>query len=80
LFISELELLGLILNEGKIIDASFIEVPKQRNSKDENAEIKLGKIPQNFLDNTNKLEQKDTDARWTKKTTPLFMVIKTTQK
>ena len=33
LFIKELEKLGLILNEGKIVDASFIEVPKQRNTK-----------------------------------------------
>lgn len=67
LFISELESLGLILNEGKIIDASFIEVPKQRNSRDENKEIKEGNIPDGFFENKNKLEQKDTDARWTKK-------------
>jgi IS5 family transposase len=29
LFINKLESLGLILNEGKIVDASFVEVPRQ---------------------------------------------------
>ena len=42
LFINKLESLGLILNEGKIVDASFIEVPKQRNTKEQNEQIKAG--------------------------------------
>lgn len=67
LFLSQLEALGLIVNEGKIIDASFIEVPKQRNSKSDNELIKEGQIPEKFADNPHKLAQKDTDARWTKK-------------
>lgn len=67
LFLKELQKLGLIVNEGKIIDASFIEVPKQRNTKEENHQIKNGQIPKSFDENTNKKEQKDTDARWTKK-------------
>lgn len=67
LFLTELEKLNLIVNKGKIIDASFVEVPKQRNSKEKNEQIKSGIIPQEFIDNPNKLAQKDTDARWTKK-------------
>jgi transposase, IS5 family len=67
LFISKLEELGLILNEGKIVDASFIEVPKQRNTKEENAQIKAGEIPKEFTKKPAKLAQKDIDARWTKK-------------
>ena len=67
LFLKELELLNLIINEGKIIDASFIEVPKQRNSRAENAEIKSGDTPESFDKNSNKKSQKDLDARWTKK-------------
>ena len=67
LFLKELELLNLIINEGKIIDASFIEVPKQRNSRAENAEIKSGNTPESFEENSNKKAQKDLDARWTKK-------------
>jgi len=67
LFLKELEQLNLIINEGKIIDASFIEVPKQRNSRAENAEIKAGDTPESFDENLNKKSQKDLDARWTKK-------------
>ena len=67
LFLKELELLGLVVNEGKIIDASFIEVPKQRNSREENKQIKNGETPKSFDENPNKKEQKDLDARWTKK-------------
>lgn len=67
LFLNELEKLNLIINEGKIIDASFIEVPKQRNSRAENAEIKAGTTPESFEENLNKKAQKDLDARWTKK-------------
>ena len=67
LFLRELEKLNLIVNEGKIIDASFIEVPKQRNNRAENAEIKAGNTPESFEENPNKKSQKDLDARWTKK-------------
>jgi IS5 family transposase len=67
LFLKELEQLGLIVNEGKIIDASFIEVPKQRNSREENKQIKNGETPKSFDENPNKKKQKDLDARWTKK-------------
>ena len=67
LFLSELDRLNLIVNEGKIIDASFVEVPRQRNHREENAQIKSGEIPESFTDNPHKLAQKDTDARWTKK-------------
>jgi len=67
LFIGELETLGLIINEGKIVDASFIEVPKQRNSRDENLQIKEGKTPESFVEKPFKLAQKDLEARWTKK-------------
>ena len=67
LFLKSLESLNLIVNEGKIIDANFIEVPRQRNSRDENKQIKSGEIPKSFTDNPHKSAQKDTDARWTKK-------------
>lgn len=67
LFLKELEKLKLIVNEGKIVDASFVEVPKQRNSREDNQTIKKGEIPKSFDENPNKKAQKDTDARWTKK-------------
>ena len=36
LLLEELERLNLIVNEGKIVDASFIEVPNQRSTRNEN--------------------------------------------
>jgi len=67
LFLKELKNLNLVVSEGKIIDASFVEVPRQRNKKEENDQIKNGDIPKTFDKNPNKKAQKDTDARWTQK-------------
>jgi len=67
LFGKELEKLGLIVNEGKIIDASFVEAPKQRNNREDNQKIKQGQGEDLWKDKPNKKRQKDTDARWTKK-------------
>ena len=67
LFETSLEQLNLIAHEGKLIDASFVEVPRQRNSREDNAEIKSGKVPDKWKQTPNKLAQKDVDARWTKK-------------
>jgi len=64
---AHLEKKGLITNKGSIIDASFVEVPRQRNSREENAMVKEGKVPEDWKDEPSKLRQKDTDARWTKK-------------
>lgn len=58
---------GYTAQEGSMIDASFVEVPKQRNTREENKEIKEGKVPQSFTENVHKLAQKDIAARWTKK-------------
>lgn len=67
LFHQQLQEQGHIANEGKIIDASFVEIPIQRNSRDENAKIKKGKGNKLWSDNKHKKAHKDTDARWTKK-------------
>lgn len=68
-FDEDLRSSGLILNKGSIIDASFVEVPIQRNDRDENRAIKEGHVPEEWTKpkNANKLAQKDLDARWTKK-------------
>lgn len=67
LFGKELERLGLIVNQGKIIDASFVEAPRQRNGREKNKQIKEGKGDELWKGNPNKKRQKDIDARWTKK-------------
>jgi IS5 family transposase len=56
---------GIIVHKGKLVDASIVEVPIQRNSRDENKKLKEGDIPGDWEEN--KLRQKDTDARWTTK-------------
>ena len=58
---------GLIFNEGKIIDATFVEAPKQRNTRGENAIIKKGEGDTLWNDNPHKKCHKDINARWTKK-------------
>lgn len=69
LFDKMLETEGLITHKGTIVDATFVDVPRQRNSRDENQKIKDGEIPEDWEkpENVHKLAQKDTDARWTKK-------------
>ncbi len=63
---------GLIMNEGKMIDASFTVAPRQRNSKEENKNIKEGKGDELWKDKPNKKRHKDIDARWTKKNNETF--------
>jgi len=63
-FRQELEHHQTIVNKGKIIDASIVEVPVQRITQEENQEIKGGKIPEGWNKNRAKLSHKDTDARW----------------
>lgn len=56
---------GLTALKGQIVDASIVNVPKQRNSRDENRQIKEGRTPVEW--GKNKRRRKDVDARWTKK-------------
>jgi len=60
-----LEEKGFSARKGQIIDASIVEAPRQRNSREENQQIKAGQIPESWSEQ--KKRQKDTDARWTKK-------------
>jgi IS5 family transposase len=58
---------GFWAKTGSIVDASIVEVPRQRNSREENAEIKAGQTPKEWAENPAKLRQKDVEARWTQK-------------
>ena len=66
-FNEQLNSMGLIVNEGKIIDASFVIVPKQRNTREENKKIKDGEGDELWNDHPHKKCHKDIDARWTQK-------------
>jgi IS5 family transposase len=71
-FTKYLESKGLIMNEGKMVDASFTVAPRQRNTREENKKIKEGKGDELWNDKPNKKQHKDIDARWTKKNGETF--------
>jgi IS5 family transposase len=69
LFTQQLFNNGIIAREGSMVDASFVDVPRQRNSRKDNADIKKGAVPLEFAkkdsnEKRSRLCQKDTDARW----------------
>ena len=67
LFDRQLRARGLLAHPGKLVDASFVDVPRQRNTREENATIKGGGTPSEWAEQPAKQRQKDVDARWTKK-------------
>ena len=68
-FSKQLEDAHLITRTGTIVDATFVDAPRQRNSKEENDERRAGNIPEEWKkpENKNKMRQKDLDATWTRK-------------
>lgn len=60
---------GYVARAGQMVDATFVEVPRQRNSREENAQLKAGEVPEAWDEPGAKAmrRQKDTEARWTKK-------------
>ena len=49
-FDATLAAVGVQLSSGQIIDATFVPVPIQRNSKESNAKIKAGEVPEHWKD------------------------------
>lgn len=66
-FGQHLEAKGYLARGGQIIDATIVSAPKQRNSRDENDQVKAGQTPEDWKKKPAKCRQKDKDARWTKK-------------
>ena len=58
---------GFITRQGQIVDASFVEVPRQRHRRLANEAIKRGEIPAGWEKDAKRLAHKDVDARWTQK-------------
>ena len=51
-----------------MVDATIVPVPKQRNSREENETVKRGETPPAWEEKqAKKNQQKNKDARWTKK-------------
>lgn len=55
----------MILKEGVIVDATIVQAPRQKITKEEQAHLDAGETPPEW--NEGKKRQKDTDARWTRK-------------
>jgi IS5 family transposase len=68
LFDGHLARQGYIARGGQILDASIVPVPRNHNTREENASIKGGEKPEGWENKPAKRSQKDVDARWTKKT------------
>ena len=60
---------GYITRKGSIVDASFVEAPKRKNTKEQREMLKTGEVPEEWADpeHPQKIMQRDTDATWTKK-------------
>ena len=65
---------GLITREGSLVDASFVTVPKQRNTREENERLKQSEVPAEW--SPEKRAHKDRDARWTRKGPDTFFGYK----
>jgi IS5 family transposase len=60
---------GYLPMSGQIVDASLVAAPRQRNTDEEKAAIRAGKTAAEIWpEKPAKAAQKDTDARWTLKT------------
>ena len=68
---------GLEARGRQIIDATLVPVRKQRNSREENKELKADHLPDGWNESPRRLQQRDLDARWVKKMISITMVIRT---
>ncbi len=79
LFRLQLEKKGFAAKTGSMVDACIVEAPRQRNTREENQQIKAGQQPETWKNKSvHVLRQKDTDARWTKKVMKTTTAIKIT--
>jgi IS5 family transposase len=52
---------------GQIVDATLIPVLTQHNRKEDTEQLEQGEIPTGWIEHPKRFEQRDLDARWTKK-------------
>lgn len=64
----QIEAAGYHARRGQIVDAAVVAAPRQRNTREENAQIRAGSEPEEWAEQSRaKRRQKDTQARWTRK-------------
>lgn len=63
LFDGHLNRQGYIARGGQILDTSIVPVPRNHSTRDENAAIKKGEVPEDWENKPAERCQKDLDAR-----------------
>jgi IS5 family transposase len=58
---------GYVTRTGSIVDASFIEAPKRKTTKEQREKLKNGEVPKEWTDRPQQIMQRDLDATWAKK-------------
>ncbi|WP_215765552.1 transposase, partial [Gluconobacter sp. P1D12_c] len=53
---------GYLPMSGQILDATLVAAPKQRNTNTEKADLRAGRIPEDWQDKPSKLSHKDRHA------------------
>lgn len=62
----QIEAAGYQARQGQIVDAAIVAAPRQRNTREENKQIRAGSEPEGWSEQPRaKRRQKDTQARWT---------------
>lgn len=82
LFFAAIAEKGYVTHTGSIVDASIVEAPKRKNTKEQREQLKNGEIPEEWADEEHpqKLRQRDIDATWAKKGNKSSFGYKTTVK
>lgn len=62
---AQIEAAGYQARKGQIVDAALVSAPRQRNSREENDQLRAGEEPAEWAEQPAKRRQKDTQARWT---------------
>ena len=62
-----LEERGIITHKGTIVDSTFVDAPRQRNSREDNEKIKNGKIPEDFGRKVSSCSHRCVDCGYCKK-------------
>ena len=57
----------MFARKGQMVEATFVEVARQRNSREDNVTIKAGEVPEGWEEQPHKARQKEVDARGTRK-------------
>ncbi|KXV23735.1 transposase, partial [Gluconobacter oxydans] len=60
---------GYLPMSGQNLDAALVAAPRQRNTNAEKADLRAGRIPEDWQDKPEKLSHKDRHVRWTLKFT-----------